>query len=180
MRVKIEKPKPTIIIDTREQLPYEFSDRVCALRGTLAAGDYSLVGYETEVALERKSLNDYVSTVIGQRERFANELKKLQNYIDKAIVVEADPSHIFEHAYTSNASPASVWGATISIIIDYSIPIYFLGTRPVAVRFVEDFLVRYHRKAARRGADRVPSAEQRERARKAVDQLLPAELRIEK
>jgi ERCC4-type nuclease len=66
----------TVVVDTREQEPYSFdSDKVSAVRKALPAGDYSLVGLEERVAVERKSLTDFVSTVIRGRKRFHRELK---------------------------------------------------------------------------------------------------------
>jgi ERCC4-type nuclease len=68
----------TVVVDTREQEPYSFdSDKVSAVRKALPAGDYSLVGLEERVAVERKSLTDFVSTVIRGRKRFHRELEKL-------------------------------------------------------------------------------------------------------
>ena len=61
----------TIVIDTREQEPYSFDSRlVAAVRRALPAGDYSVEGMEERVAVERKSLDDFVSTVIHARRRF--------------------------------------------------------------------------------------------------------------
>lgn len=71
----------TVVVDTREQEPYSFdSDKVSAVRKALPAGDYSLVGLEERVAVERKSLTDFVSTVIRGRKRFHRELEKLSAY----------------------------------------------------------------------------------------------------
>ena len=71
----------TIIIDTREQEPYSFDPRlVVAVRRALPAGDYSVAGLEGCVAVERKTLDDFVSTVIHSRERFREELRKLSGY----------------------------------------------------------------------------------------------------
>ena len=67
-----------ILIDTREQNDYSFS--VPVVRRKLEAGDYSVEGLETRVAVERKSLSDFVSTVIHARKRFHAELRKLADY----------------------------------------------------------------------------------------------------
>lgn len=64
-----------IVVDTREQTPYEFATMVCdkadgggplyvpTLRAGLPTGDYSLAGYEDMVAVERKSLADLFGTL---------------------------------------------------------------------------------------------------------------------
>ena len=83
----------TLIVDTREQLPYAF-DGICpTVRRALAAGDYSIVGHDLPTpgggfVIERKSLNDLFGTVIGARERFVRELEKLRLYAYAAILVE--------------------------------------------------------------------------------------------
>ena len=64
-----------IVIDSREQEPYTFACEV--VKAKLDAGDYSVVGFEQRVAVERKSLRDFVGTVIHDYERFDRELEKL-------------------------------------------------------------------------------------------------------
>ena len=67
-----------VIIDTREQLPYSFDDeKVEAVPKKLGAGDYSLEGYEDRVAVERKTMDDFVNSVVHGRKRFYKELRKL-------------------------------------------------------------------------------------------------------
>ena len=71
-------PAPvTLIVDTREQEPYSFDSRLVVVeRRALPAGDYSVAGMEGVVAVERKTLDDFVSTVIHQRARFRRELQQ--------------------------------------------------------------------------------------------------------
>lgn len=65
-----------IIIDTREQTPFDFGKFECpVVTDTLATGDYSLTGLEDRVAAERNSLDDLLGCLIGEgRERFEREL----------------------------------------------------------------------------------------------------------
>lgn len=135
----------TILIDTREQEPLSFDPvRVAVQRRALPAGDYSLAGFEGLVAVERKSANDFVSTVVRARERFNRELAKLQACEAACIVVEASLGDIFAGKYRGGAHPASVFGAAISIIVDFNIPVYFCTDRQIACRFVQDFLIRFY------------------------------------
>lgn len=63
----------TVIIDTREKMPYEFSFKGFKIeRGMLNVGDYSISGMENEFTIERKSLND-----------FANRISKFGEYINQ-------------------------------------------------------------------------------------------------
>ena len=76
----------TIICDSREQLPYEFSGmewgagETCVVptvvRG-LAQGDYSIQGLEDRIAIERKSLDDLYGSVTWGRDRFEAEVGRL-------------------------------------------------------------------------------------------------------
>jgi hypothetical protein len=49
-------PRPTIIIDTREQTPLSIAGSW--VRGTLTSGDYSFIGGNHVFSIERKSLAD--------------------------------------------------------------------------------------------------------------------------
>ncbi len=141
----------TIVVDTREQEPYSFDpERAGVIRRALPAGDYSLEGFERSVAVERKTLEDFVHTVIRSRERFTRELRRLSVYEAACVVVEADLRDLLLGRYRSGAHPHSVWGALLAIIVDFGIPVFFCSDRQVACRFVEGFLQRYYRKAKKR------------------------------
>ena len=140
------KTRITIVVDTREQEPLSFDPAIASVeRRALPAGDYSLVGLEERVAVERKSLDDLVSTVIRGRQRFARELERLQGYDAACVVVEANLADVHAGRYRSGAHPASVLGAVMSIIVDAGIPVFFCSDRQIACRFVEDYLVRFQR-----------------------------------
>ena len=136
-----------VIVDTREQQPYGFdTDRIQTIRSSLPAGDYSLEGFEDRVAVERKSLSDFVSTVIHGRRRFKQELKRLALYDSACVVVEAELRDVLLGHYRTNAHPHSVFGSAISITVDYGVPVFFCSDRQVALRYVQEYLLRLHRK----------------------------------
>jgi DNA excision repair protein ERCC-4 len=136
-----------VVVDTREQEPYAFDPaQITTVRRALPAGDYSLEGYEASVAAERKSLEDYVASVVTGRARFARELRALAEYDLGCVVVEASLEDVLAHRYRSGAHPGAVLGATLSIIVDHGVPVFFCGDRQLACGFVEGLLCRYHRK----------------------------------
>jgi ERCC4-type nuclease len=140
----------TVVVDTREQLPYIFnSEKVAAIRRALPAGDYSLVGLENRVAVERKSLPDFVATVIRGRKRFHRELQKLSAYDAACVVVECNFRDLVEGLYRSDAHPNALIATVASIVIDFGVPVYFCSDRQAACRFVEEYLIRFHRRIAR-------------------------------
>jgi ERCC4-type nuclease len=130
-----------IAIDTREQEKYSFDcDTVCK---KLDAGDYSVVGFEQRVAVERKSLRDFVGTVIHDFDRFARELQKLSAMEAACIVVEADLTAVLcgQHQDALRAvAPQSLLGASTYIGIQYRVPVYWCGSRPAALRFTDSYL----------------------------------------
>jgi len=135
-------PPPTIVVDSREQEPYSFDARLVAVeRRALPAGDYSVAGLENSVAVERKSLDDFVSTVIHSRERFRNELRKFASYRAACVVVEAGLLDVLQHRYRSEAHPNAVLGNALSIILDFHIPVFFCSSRQAACQFVQAYLL---------------------------------------
>ena len=141
----------TILVDTREQLPLEFDPgRVTTIRRALPAGDYSLDGFERVVAVERKSLQDYVSSILRIAGRFGRELTLLSTYELGCVVVEGSLEDVIAHRYRSGVDPRSVFGATLAIVVDWRVPVFFCGDRQIAGRFIEGLLLRFHRKVRER------------------------------
>ena len=135
----------TIIIDTREQEPYSFDSRLAAtVRRALPAGDYSLDGFESVVAVERKTLDDFVATVIHSRERFRAELRKLAGYRAACVVVEAGLVDLLQKRYRGGAHPNAVLGSALSLILDYRVPVFFCSNRQAACHFVQAYLLAAH------------------------------------
>ena len=135
----------TVVVDTREQEGYTFDPRlVLAVRRALPAGDYSIAGLETIVAVERKALDDFVSTVIHCRERFRKELRKLSGYRAACIVVEGGLPEVLLHRYHGEAHPNAVVGSALSIILDFRVPVFFCSNRQAACQFVQAYLLAAH------------------------------------
>jgi ERCC4-type nuclease len=130
-----------IVIDTREREPYGFD---CpTVRRKLEAGDYSVAGLEDAVAVERKSLKDFVSTVIHDFVRFAAELQKLSNLDAACVVVEADLDQVLRGLAAGacgNVAPESLLGATVHISLHYGVPVFWCGSRQAGRAFTDAFL----------------------------------------
>lgn len=135
----------TIIVDTREQRPWTFSGPFRIERAALPAGDYSIAGFETSVAIERKTLDDYVQSLILHRERFKRECERHRSYELKAIIVEADAGDVFAHAYRSKAAPNAVIATGLAFLQDYGVATIWAGNREHAEHMAETMLRRFHR-----------------------------------
>jgi DNA excision repair protein ERCC-4 len=141
-----------IVIDSREKEPYTFACEV--LKAKLDAGDYSVHGFEHQVAVERKSLADFVGTVIHNYDRFSRELEKLSAMNAACVVVEADLNAVLCNKHTDSlraVSPHSLLGAATYIGIKYKVPVFWCGSRPAAVRFTDTFLRSYIREISSGG-----------------------------
>ena len=99
---------------------------------------------ESVVAVERKSLDDFVSTVIHSRARFRAELRKLAGYRAACVVVEAGLLDVLQGATGVAPIRTRVLGNALSIMLDYRIPVFFCSNRQAACQFVQAYLLGAH------------------------------------
>ena len=105
----------TAIIDTREQRPADVSP-LRTVAGTLAMGDYSVVGLENIVAIERKSPEDLLGCVGRDRDRFEREVQRLLAYPCRALVVEAGWGFFERGEWRGNVTPSQAIGSLLGWI----------------------------------------------------------------
>jgi ERCC4-type nuclease len=130
-----------IVIDTREQAEYSFDCDI--VRRKLDAGDYSVAGFEHRVAVERKSLSDFVHTVIHDATRFAAELQKLAGMDAAGVVVEANLDDVLRGRHEDvlrSVAPQAVLGAALHIALHWGVPVYWCGSRQAACAFTDAYL----------------------------------------
>lgn len=133
-------PKPVIIVDTREQVPYEFAGFQNWIGGIsrrkLDFGDYSVVGMERLIRLERKSLSDLITTLMQNRSRFFKECAGLARFRHAAILVEAtyeDVKSYYGASLCTSAHPNGVSGSLDALEARYGIPVIYTSQhRPLA------------------------------------------------
>jgi ERCC4-type nuclease len=136
-----------IIIDSREQRPFGFdSYPVEAIRGTLPAGDYSVIAFEDRVAIERKSIDDLIGCLKGSgRERFERELARARRYELFCVCIEASMEDVQKHRYRSEMSPASVLQSLVTFQVRYGTSFIWCGSREVAELVCYSLLSKYVR-----------------------------------
>ena len=132
---KILKPEHvTAIIDSREQLPYTL-EPLKRERGTLTTGDYSVKGLEDFVAVERKSLMDFLACVGRERERFDREMQRLLAYETRALIIEAHWHQLLAGDWKrSKVTPQAAVGSALGWIAK-GIPVIMAGERFSADQF---------------------------------------------
>lgn len=135
-----------IIIDSREQAPFDFSPFPdCeAIRGTLATGDYSLYGFAAEIAIERKGIDDLIQCMTGERERFTRELERLRGYNSAMIVVEAPFNAIRCGMYRSRMNPDAAVQSIFSWMQRFKLPFFFANDRADGAFATYSFIRHFH------------------------------------
>ncbi len=132
--------KYTIIADSREKEFLQFSDLVSVEIAALPAADYSIRGFETEIAIERKSLSDLLGSITHNRDRFTRELRQLRSYRFAALVIEASWKEILVGAYRSQMHPNAVLASLMSFTMKYGIMVILADDHATAGRLVESLL----------------------------------------
>lgn len=149
------KDKPVVIIDTREQTPFEFK---LSEVSKLDTGDYSVKGFENEFAIERKAVGDAVNSVISDRERFENEMVRASKLKYFAIIIEGMPEDLRKHVRVGAkyhhiplglmiGQCKSVVNTYIHWTIKHKIHVFFCKNRKEANALAEDLLMTYYKYA---------------------------------
>ena len=155
---KLLTPPWILIIDNREQIPWLFESLTIGTgkskkelllpieHGTLPAGDYSIKGLESKVAIERKSKDDLFSTLSRGRERFIKELVKLSKMDYAAVIVEAEWADCMTNPpERSRLAPVSLNGMIVAWQIRYPrVHWWFLPGRYIASKQAFKLLDRFH------------------------------------
>jgi len=139
-----------VAIDTREQQPYKYRDSVAA---TLRSGDYSILGHEADVGVERKTKEDAygsLSSNEGRRERFEDEFGRLGAIRYGALVVEASLPDFLVAPEHSQMNPVAAVASLVAWSVRYRVPVWFAGDRRHAAALTYNILGKYHRMVTER------------------------------
>ncbi len=184
-RSEIYTPPFTILIDSQEQHPWSFlglqtdlkHGRVCPESGQRiprsiiphtrrqhlgkGQGDYKIEGMEDVFSIERKSLADFQSTLLGygdgHRDRFERELETLSGMKRAFVVIEGSYEPFLAQApewgdRSREENAKNLFRSDISLSLRYGIPFRFFDTRQLAeiwaFRTMEKFY-EYEMKGAR-------------------------------
>lgn len=144
-----------VVIDTREQQPLEFNhDSIASVESRkLSTGDYSIVGLEDVLCIERKaSLMEIYGNII--QPRFWKELERMRTYKYRFIVMEFSFEDIQNFPYSLGV-PKSVWSkltltpqflmSSISKMqVDYNTNVVFANNRDIATDAIINIMKRVY------------------------------------
>ncbi len=137
-----------VVIDTREQTPLftqSLQKGLMIVRDTLDVGDYSIRGFEHQIAVERKTIPDLLNCLGNDRERFKRELEKLKPLEWRVITVEGTEDELLQFHDFSLIHPETTRQSIVSINIRYGIQFYFSSKRSTIERWVLDHFIKFYR-----------------------------------
>jgi len=134
----------TVVIDSREQQPYSFSEQKTVVQG-LSVGDYSLLHCEDSISIERKSVNDLIGSLTKGRRRFEKELKKGSQFTYFALAIEASLSDLVNGKYQSQMLSESAVQTLLSWSVKYGTHVFFCENREYAEQVTLSLLLKYGR-----------------------------------
>lgn len=137
-----------IAVDTREKKPWRFPEHIRTEARALPFGDYSLVSSSVLAVIERKSLDDLVTTLTRDADRFRQELVRLAAADYGIVVIESGIPQLREHKYHSRVSPDRILDRVVSLSIDWKVPVVWAGDRPSAIAHA----LTWFNRIAKRGA----------------------------
>jgi ERCC4-type nuclease len=141
---QIRTPKPTVIVDTREQNPLSFR----RFRGWFARieysglplGDYSVRGMENSCVVERKDLADLIQSFTTNRAVFVKRLQRMSSLTHSLLVVTASLGEIkTEYPYRA-ANPNRITHSLIAVLAGLRLPFLCVDTHELAEEIVASYL----------------------------------------
>jgi ERCC4-type nuclease len=150
----------TVAADTREQAPWGFQNittggklwlvkrQVC----TLQTGDYSIVGYESQVVIERKSAEDFLGSITAGNARFRREHERAAEIVKAGgfacVVIEGCMAAICDELDSPNSERRMTSETVIGIVASwprrYGVHWLFAGDRRRAELLAFRILVKWH------------------------------------
>ena len=142
---KEKKDKSKIIVDYREKNSLVISELIKLGFGIefkeLKVADYIV----KDVAIERKTVSDFISSMINRR--LLKQLEELQQYKNKLLIIEGTDE---QELYTDSEEkigvhPNSIRGFLLSILIKHKIPIIFTKDYEDSAKFISILSRRKHK-----------------------------------
>jgi hypothetical protein len=144
----------TIIVDTREQLPWEFGFHTTS-KQKLDTGDYSMVGYESILTIERKRSVSEIANNITES-RFKDVLQRMSKIPHSFMLLEFNLDDIYSFPVGSDI-PKKMWDKLkisgnfimkylIQAQLNYNVQVLFCGSAENAERTAVSIMKRIHEK----------------------------------
>jgi ERCC4-type nuclease len=151
-----KEPEFTIIRDTREQTPWDFTfeHTVAEEIGTIKTGDYAVKGIEDKLCIERKGcIEEFANNLGKEYSRFKKELIRMDEFPHAFIICEFPLRDLIEYPFhnhniklqeTSKISGKFLLKTILEIQLDHNVKIMFCGNKFYAIRTALSLMKRIH------------------------------------
>jgi len=145
---QLRTPRPTVLVDTREQNPFNFSRFDSWFTGVekkaLKLGDYSIAGLEEQCIVERKDLSDLVHSFTAERPAFISRLRRMSTYPQRLLVITAPLSTVKSSYPSSNANPNRIMQSLVAMLAGWNVPFVCTETHELGEEIVASYLYQVH------------------------------------
>lgn len=145
---QLKTPRPVLLIDTREQHPFDFSRFKAWFAGiekkALRMGDYSIAGMEDMCVVERKDLSDLVHSFTADRSVFVNRLRLMAQVPHRLLVIDAALSQVKSRYPHSGADPNRITQSLIAALAGLGVPFLCTETHELGEEIVASYLYQVH------------------------------------
>lgn len=147
-KAPLQRIHAVIQVDTREQLPLPVQGYEIERIG-LPVGDYGIKGFSDwsnpAFIVERKSLNDLVGSLTGDRERFLREVEKLRAFRFRGLLIEAHRLEVEMGEFIGSASPRSLMATLDALEVRTGLHVMWAGDHHGAARRLEGLVRQFAR-----------------------------------
>ena len=145
---QLKTPRPVLLVDTREQHPFDFSRFDGWFAGiqkrALQLGDYSIAGMENICAVERKDLSDLVHSLTVERSVFVHRLRRIAQVPHRLLVIDAALSQVKSRYAHSGVDPNRITQAVIAALAGLGVPFLCAETHELGEEIVASYLYQVH------------------------------------
>jgi ERCC4-type nuclease len=145
---QLRAPRCTVVVDTREQNPLDFSRFEGWFAGietrVLKLGDYSIAGLEDSCVVERKDLPDLIHSFTAERPVFVHRLRLMSQYPHRLLVITTALSQVKSLQPHGGTSPNRMTQSLIAALAGLQIPFLCTETHELGEEMVASYLYQVH------------------------------------
>lgn len=145
---QLKTPRPTLLVDTREQNPFNFSRFEGWFAGiekkALRLGDYSVAGLEDTCVVERKDLSDLVHSCTVERNAFIKRLRLMAAYPHRLLVVTSTLSQVKSPYPHTSVDPNRTTQFLVAALVGLQVPFICSETHALGEELVGSYLYQVH------------------------------------
>lgn len=138
------RKKPIIKEESKEKIIIDYREKNCLVGPELKSMGFDIEYKELKVAdylvkgvaIERKTVNDFISSMINKR--LLNQLEELQQYSKKLLIIEGiDEQELYtDSKKITGMHPNSIRGFLLSILLKYNVPIIYTKNYKDTAKFI--------------------------------------------